>query len=105
MNNNLYSDQNYIPNQGNIPINNYQTMYDQGNYVEGLLKQNIGKEAMVHASFADSTEWRDSIFTGRIQGVGKDYVLIYDNKTNNTYLIWSVYIDYISFKENINLIN
>ncbi len=85
MNNNLYNGMNYIPNQN---INN---IFDK--YVEAYLKEKIGKNIEVHASFCDAIEWRDSIFTGILESVGKDYIAI--KKDNHTYLIWSIYLDYI----------
>lgn len=63
------------------------------NYVEDYLKANIGKKVEVHVSFADSIEWRDTIFTGILEMVGKDYIVINSNK--NRQIIWSIYIDYI----------
>lgn len=70
------------------PINN---IYH--NYVDEYLKGNINKKAQVHVSFSDSIEWRDTIFSGIIESVGKDYIIINDN--NKKYVIWSIYIDYI----------
>ena len=63
------------------------------NYVEDYLKANIGKKVEVHVSFSDSIEWRDTIFTGTLEMVGKDYIVI--NSSNNKQIIWSIYIDYI----------
>lgn len=63
------------------------------NYVDEYLKVNIGKRVEVHVSFSDSIEWRDSIFKGILENVGKDYIVVnYDNKKH---VIWSIYIDYI----------
>ncbi len=83
MNNNLYNGTNYVP----IGINY------QDSYVENYLKKNIGKNAEVHVSFCDSIEWRDSIFTGIIEDVGKDYIVIKNN--SKKYVIWNVYLDYL----------
>ncbi len=69
------------------PINNHYY-----NYVDDYLKGNIGKKAEVHVSFSDSIEWRDSIFKGKLTDVGKDYIVINNNKN---IVIWSIYIDYI----------
>ena len=70
------------------PINNH--IY---NYVDDYLKGNIGKKMEVHVSFSDSIEWRDSKFSGILESVGKDYIVI--NSNNKRYIIWSIYIDYI----------
>ena len=77
MNNNLY---NYNP------INNHY-------YVDDYLKNNLGKRVKVHVSFSDSIEWRDSVFTGILEDVGKDYMVIKSNQ--NSYIIWNVYVNYV----------
>lgn len=97
MNNNLYNT-GFIPNQSlmqNIP--NYQNNY-QTTYVEEYLRSNIGKKVEAHVSFCDSIEWRDSVFTGTLENVGKDYIVI--RHMQNSYVIWSVYIDYVILLEN-----
>lgn len=74
--------------------NNYnQISGPQSHYVDEYLRGNIGKQAEIHVSFADSIEWRDSIFTGIIDTVGKDYIVIRNN--HKKHVIWSIYIDYI----------
>ena len=74
--------------------NNYNyNSFNNYHYVEDYLKNNISKEVTVHVSFSDSIEWRDSIFKGILDYVGKDYIVI---KTNNKKIvIWSIYIDYL----------
>lgn len=73
MNNNLFN-------------NNYH-------YVDEYLRSNINKDIEIHVSFADSIEWRDSIFKGKLISVGKDYIVIQNN--NKRIVVWSIYIDYI----------
>lgn len=63
------------------------------NYVDEYLKGMIGKKIEVHVSFSDSIEWRDSVFNGILEMVGKDYIVI--NNDNKKYIIWCIYIDYI----------
>ena len=63
------------------------------NYVDDYLKVNSGKKVEVHVSFSDSIEWRDSIFNGILESVGKDYIVVISD--NKKYVIWSIYIDYI----------
>lgn len=87
MNNNLYNT-GYLPNQTNIY---------QDNYVENYLRNNIGKKVEVHVSFCDSIEWRDSIFNGILEDIGKDYTVIKNN--NKKYVIWNVYLDYLIINE------
>lgn len=70
------------------PVNNFIH-----NYVDEYLRNNIGKKMEIHVSFSDSIEWRDSIFKGILDSVGKDYIVI--NSDNKKYIVWSIYIDYI----------
>lgn len=63
------------------------------NYVDDYLKNSIGKKVEAHVSFSDSIEWRDSLFKGILESVGKDYIVI--NSDNKKHVIWSIYIDYI----------
>lgn len=91
MNNNLYNGYGYNPN---IP-NDYN---NQTKYVENYLSKKIGQKIEIHVSFCDSIEWRDSIFTGILDDVGKDYIVI--NSNNTLYVIWNIYIDYILFPQN-----
>jgi len=70
------------------PLNNH--FY---NYVDDYLKSNIGKKIEIHVSFSDSIEWRDSLFKGILEAVGKDFIVV--NSNNQKYVIWSIYIDYI----------
>ena len=71
------------------PINN-----NYHNYVDNYLKGNIGKKIECHVSFSDSIEWRDTLFKGILEDVGKDYIVINDNNIKN--VIWAIYIDYIA---------
>lgn len=62
------------------------------NYVQEYLKGNTGKKIEVHVSFSDSIEWRDMVFIGILEMVGKDYIVINSNNKKN--IIWCIYIDY-----------
>ena len=87
MNNSLYNGNSYIPNQ------NMVNMSLQDNYVESYLRKNLGKNVELHVSFCDSIEWRDSVFTGILDEVGRDFTVIKSN--DKKYIIWNVYIDYL----------
>ena len=73
----------------NSNLYNYVGNY---HYVDEYLRNNLGKNIEVHVSFSDSIEWRDSVFKGKLDYVGKDYLVI---KSNIKTIIWSIYIDYI----------
>ena len=103
MNNNLYTQPNYIPTQGTAPPYIPQnSTYNKDEYGENLIRKNIGKKATFYASFSDSIQWRDSIFEGIIEDAGKDYVLLYNRDNNKRFLLWNVYLDYIVFDEPLN---
>ena len=60
--------------------NNYnQANIYYTNYVDDYLRNIIGKQVECHVSFSDSIEWRDSIFKGILENVGKDYIVISKN--------------------------
>jgi len=97
---------NLIPNQSSsapVPNLGSQYNYNQNDYAENLLKENIGKTIEVYVSFSDSVEWRDSIFRGILEDAGRDYLLIYDQTINKRYLLWNVYLDYIVFEGDVNM--
>ena len=103
MNNNIYTQPNYIPSQGTAPpYIQPNSGYTREAYAENLIRKNIGKKAAFYMSFGDSIQWRDSIFEGIIEEAGKDYVLIYNQETNKRFLLWNVYLDYIVFDEQLN---
>ena len=72
--------------------NNYNPMNNHY-YVDDYLNGNIGKRIEIHVSFSDSIEWRDSVFRGILEAVGKDFIVI--NNDNRKNIIWSIYIDYV----------
>ena len=97
---------NLIPSQSSsapVPNLGSQYNYNQNDYAENLLKENIGKTIEVYVSFSDSVEWRDSIFRGILEDAGRDYLLIFDQTNNKRYLLWNVYLDYIVFEGDVNM--
>lgn len=109
MNNNydMYSNQSTAP-----PYENFDSYYNNQvnnninngmQYAENILELNIGKYASFYMSYSDSLEWRDRIFSGIITAAGRDYAVIKDQNTNSTFLLWTVYLDYVEFKDDIIL--
>ena len=82
-------------NEGKVPFTVEQS------YIENILRNNIGKLARVHASFSDSNEWKDRVFVGTIEHAGRDNLIIHDIDNNKYYLILMVYVDFVSFDEEI----
>lgn len=92
---------NDIERDSNIP-NNYQTDYPmEQSYIENIIRNNIGKKVRVHASFSDSVEWRDRVFTGIIEHAGRDNLVLNDVENNKHYLILMIYVDFFEFDEEI----
>lgn len=79
---------------------NYNLEMEQS-YIENILRNNIGKKVRVHASFSDSVEWRDRVFTGIIEHAGRDNLIINDIENNVNYLILMIYVDFVEFDEKI----
>jgi spore coat protein GerQ len=98
MNNNYYPSGGF-PSDINTPQPALTSIpsIDPTQYSQTLLRRNRGKKATFYLSFSDSVEWRDKVFSGTIEAVGPDFVLIKDG--DKFYLLWSIYIDYAEFNE------
>lgn len=102
MNNGYYSPNNMGFEQvPNIPSENNDLPMEQS-YVENILRLNKGKIASFYMSYPDSNEWRDKIFTGRVEQAARDHVVVFDPKNGKWYLLLSIYLNYIVFDEEIN---
>lgn len=110
MNGNFYQNPTFPTN--NVPDNiayqsppgNISVMedYNEQSYIENILRLNKGRKVKAYVSFPDSTEWKNSIFTGLVEEAGKDHLIIRDNMNGNWYLIRLLYLDYVEFMEPIN---
>ncbi len=102
MNNGYYNPNNMGFEQvPNIPSGNNDLPMEQS-YVENILRLNKGKIASFYMSYPDSNEWRDKIFTGRVEQAARDHVVVFDPKNGKWYLLLSIYLNYIVFDEEIN---
>ncbi len=70
--------------------------------IENILRLNKGKRVRVFASYPDSNEWRDKIYTGIIEQSGRDHLILSDPSSGNWWLIRMLYVNYIEFDESIN---
>lgn len=70
--------------------------------IENILRLNKGKRVRVYASYPDSNEWRDKIYTGIIEESGRDHLILSDPSTGNWWLIRMLYVNYVEFDEKIN---
>ena len=71
-------------------------------YIENILRLNRGKEVSVYMTFENNSEWNAKIFRGTIEAAGRDHIIIRDPETEKRYLLLMVYLDYITFDEEIN---
>lgn len=81
----------------------YQTTQDndEQSYIENILRLNLGKIVSVYMNFENS-QWGSKIFKGKLEAAGKDHIIISDSNTNMRYLLLIIYLDYITFDEEIN---
>lgn len=70
-------------------------------YIENILRLNKGKLATVYTTFENNSEWNAKIFKGIIEAAGRDHLIISDPQTGKRYLIPMVFLDYITFDEEI----
>lgn len=109
-----------VPNQ--VPNYNNQQMYQpqapvqqpipsasvapgqlplEASYIENILRLNKGKIATAYATFENNREWNAKIFKGIIEAAGRDHLILSDPQTGVRYLIPMLYLDYITFDEEI----
>ena len=82
-------------------IINYKNSYVQLS-IKDILNNNIGKKVSIYESFNNSNEWKDKAFTGILEKIDNDYIILSDPTNNNWYLLLNKYVDYIKFEEEIN---
>ncbi|GIN40258.1 spore coat protein GerQ [Heyndrickxia oleronia] len=70
-------------------------------YIENILRLNKGKLVTLHATFENNREWNAKIFKGIIEAAGRDHVILSDPQSGERNLIPMVYVDYITFSEEI----
>jgi spore coat protein GerQ len=102
---NTYFNEEIFPNKTEKKeYNTIQTPYIQKNInlpaIEELIKYNKGKKATIHMGFPNKTEHKDII--GIIEQSGNEYIILSDPQTGAWHILPTIYIDYITFDENIN---
>lgn len=70
-------------------------------YIENILRLNKGKLATVFMTFENNTQWNALTVKGIIEAAGRDHLIISDPETGKRYLFPMVYLDYITFDEEI----
>ena len=80
---------------------NPSQIYNEQSYIENILRLNKGKIATIYMSF-EGSQWGSKIFKGKLEAAGKDHIIISDLQTQMRYLLLTIYLDYITFDEEIN---
>lgn len=70
-------------------------------YIENILRLNRGKIATVYMTFENNTQWNAKVFRGIIEAAGRDHIILSDPQTGTRYVLLMVYLDYITFDEEI----
>ena len=89
----------FYPQQPSQPAQPQFT--DEQSYIENILRLNLGKEISAYMNFENS-QYGSKVFKGRLEAAGKDHIIISDPLTGTRYLLLSIYLDYITFEEEIN---
>ncbi|WP_407269220.1 spore coat protein GerQ [Radiobacillus sp. PE A8.2] len=71
-------------------------------YIENILRLNRGKIATVYMTFENNDRWNAKVFKGIIEAAGRDHIILSDPESNKRYLLLMVYLDYITFDEELN---
>lgn len=91
-----------VPYQGGYnPYQPQPTDADESSYIENILRLNLGKVISVYMNFENS-QWGSKIFKGKLEAAGKDHIIISDTATGMRYLLLTIYLNYITFDEEIN---
>lgn len=72
----------------------------QQSYIENILRLNLGKVATVYMNFENS-QWGSKIFKGIVMAAGVDHIILKDLQSETRYVLLMVYLDYITFDEEI----
>lgn len=101
---NTYFNEEIFPNKNEKKEYNTITQYPQKNInipnIEALLKFNKGKKLTIHMGFPNSKEHKD--ITGILEQSNEEYITLSNPQTGSWNLLPTLYIDYITFDENIN---
>ena len=84
-----------------FPVFQNHPLAEEQSYIENILRLNLGKNVSVYMNFENS-QWGSKVFKGRLEAAGKDHIIISDLQTGTRYLLLSIYLDYITFEEEIN---
>ncbi|MFJ8065999.1 spore coat protein GerQ [Psychrobacillus sp. NPDC096426] len=70
-------------------------------YIENILRMNRGKLGTFYFTFENNKEWNAKVIKGYVEAAGRDHVIISD-PNGKRYLMLMIYLDYVTFDEEIN---
>ena len=70
-------------------------------YIENILRMNKGKLGTFYFTFENNREWNAKVIKGYVEAAGRDHVIISD-PSGKRYLMLMLYLDYVTFDEEIN---
>lgn len=77
------------------------TRGQEESYIENILRANKGKLGTFYFTFENNRERNNFVVTGYIEAAGRDHVIISD-PNGKRYLMLMIYLDYVTFDEEIN---
>lgn len=77
------------------------TRGQEESYIENILRANKGKLGTFYFTFENNRERNNFVVTGYIETAGRDHVIISD-PNGKRYLMLMIYLDYVTFDEEIN---
>lgn len=78
---------------------NQSMLPKQQSYIENILRLNKGKEATVYMTFEGNN---NQTFKGIVEAAGRDHIILSDPQTGMRYLLLMIYLNYVTFDEEIN---
>lgn len=94
----------YTVNPGGSPLQTSPSptgQFIEQSYIENILRLNRGKLASVYMTFEGSKDGNTKLFKGIIEAAGRDHVILSDPQTGMRYLLPLIYLDYVTFDEEI----
>jgi spore germination protein Q len=89
-----------VPGATGVPGQDGQLPVEQS-YIENILRLNKGKVATVYMTFENNQKWNAKVFKGVVEAAGRDHIILSDPQTGRRYILLMVYVDYITFDEEI----
>nr|WP_246363857.1 spore coat protein GerQ [Halobacillus locisalis] len=82
-------------------VNPPNMLPSEESYIENILRLNAGKPATVYMTFENNDQWNAKVFKGIVEAAGRDHIILSDPQTGKRYLLLMIYLDYITFDEEI----